>query len=170
MRKPTRTQRRAIVYSVHPGVEMVQKWVADLPTRGDTSFAAVHLDEDGSLLVADYTSPTWVGDVPWVRGQLKPTVVQAVKSVATEGLIGAVLTGIMILATIQASEVIGFASLSNIISNMGAIAAQVLSGLIVLAIGLFLANFVANIVDNTAIPNARGLASLSAKLIAFDQV
>ncbi len=72
-----------------------------------------------------------------------------------------VLTGIMILATIQASEVIGFASLSSIISNMGAIAAQVLSGLIVLAIGLFLANFVANIVDNTSIPNARGLASLS---------
>ncbi|HQR40423.1 MAG TPA: DUF5655 domain-containing protein [Blastocatellia bacterium] len=33
MRKPTRTQRRAIVYSVHPGVEMVQKWVADLPTK-----------------------------------------------------------------------------------------------------------------------------------------
>ncbi|MFN8052269.1 MAG: sialidase family protein [Acidimicrobiales bacterium] len=53
------------------------EWVADLPTRGDTSFAAVHLDEDGSLLVADYTSPTWVGDVPWVRGQLRPTVIGA---------------------------------------------------------------------------------------------
>lgn len=72
-----------------------------------------------------------------------------------------VLIGIMVLATIQASEVIGFASLSNIISNMGAIAAQVLSGLIVLAIGLFLANFVANIIDNTALANSRGLASLA---------
>lgn len=58
-----------------------------------------------------------------------------------------VLIGIMILATIQASEVIGFALLPNIISNMGAIAVQVLSGLIVLAICLFLANFVATIIE-----------------------
>ena len=52
-------------------------WVADFPSRGDTSFAAVLHEDDGSLLVADYTTPPVVGDVPWVRGQLNPTVIQS---------------------------------------------------------------------------------------------
>lgn len=53
--------------------------VADLPSRGDTSFGAVVVDDDGSLVVADYTTPESVGDVPWVRGQLNPTVIQLLR-------------------------------------------------------------------------------------------
>lgn len=53
--------------------------VADLPSRGDTSFAAVVVEDDGSLLVADYTTPEEVGDVMWIRGQLRPTVIGAVR-------------------------------------------------------------------------------------------
>ncbi len=47
--------------------------VLDLPSRGDTSFAAVVPEADGSLLVADYTSPESGGDRMWLRGQLRPT-------------------------------------------------------------------------------------------------
>jgi hypothetical protein len=72
-----------------------------------------------------------------------------------------VVIGIMLLAAIQAAEIVGFGSLSRIITSMGSVAAQVLSGLLVFAIGLFLANFVANMVDNSAIPNARALSTIS---------
>jgi hypothetical protein len=79
------TRKRSALYRLHPdrlggdgtrGDDAVE-WVADLPSRGDTSFAAVVPEDDGSLLVADYSTPVWVGDVPWVRGQLNPTIVQA---------------------------------------------------------------------------------------------
>lgn len=53
--------------------------VADLPSRGDTSFAAVIVEDDDTLLVADYTTPASVGDVMWVRGQLRPTIIQALR-------------------------------------------------------------------------------------------
>jgi hypothetical protein len=36
-------------------------------------------EADGSLLVADYTSPEQAGDHAWVRGQLGPTVVQLLR-------------------------------------------------------------------------------------------
>jgi hypothetical protein len=50
--------------------------VADLPSRGDTSFAGVEHCADGSLLVADYTSPESARDPIWFAGQLQPTVIQ----------------------------------------------------------------------------------------------
>lgn len=53
--------------------------VVDLPSRGDTSFAGVVVEDDGSVVVADYTSPDSVGDVMWVRGQLAPTVIQVLR-------------------------------------------------------------------------------------------
>jgi hypothetical protein len=52
------------------------EWVADLPSRGDTSFAGVEHSTDGSLLVADYTSPESARDPVWFAGQLQPTVIQ----------------------------------------------------------------------------------------------
>lgn len=52
-------------------------WLADLPSRGDTSFGTVVPRADGSLVVVDYTSPLDGPDVPWIRGQLRPTVIVA---------------------------------------------------------------------------------------------
>lgn len=66
------TRKRSALYRLDPDRPSVEH-VADLPSRGDTSFAAVVADDDGSLLVADYRSPTSGGDVMWLRGQLRPT-------------------------------------------------------------------------------------------------
>lgn len=71
-------RKRSALYRVDPDGGAVE-WVADLPSRGDTSFASVTVDDDGSLIVADYTSPESVGDVPWVRGQLRPTVINLLR-------------------------------------------------------------------------------------------
>lgn len=66
------TRKRSTLYRIdadRPGVTPV----VDLPSRGDTAFAAVVPEDDGTLLVADYTSPESGGDVMWMRGQRRPT-------------------------------------------------------------------------------------------------
>lgn len=66
------TRKRSALYRVDPDTPALT-WELDLPSRGDTSFAAVVVESDDSLLVADYTSPSAGGDVMWLRGQLRPT-------------------------------------------------------------------------------------------------
>lgn len=69
------TRKRSTLYRVDPDAGTITP-VVDLPSRGDTSFAAVVPEPDGSLLVADYTSPAASGDPMWLRGQLRPTEIQ----------------------------------------------------------------------------------------------
>lgn len=66
------TRKRSALYRLDPDAGAVHH-VLDLPSRGDTSFAAVVPDDDGTVLVADYRSPAAGGDVMWIRGQLRPT-------------------------------------------------------------------------------------------------
>lgn len=66
------TRKRSALYRLDPDAGAV-RWELDLPSRGDTSFAAVVPEPDGSLLVADYRSPASTGDPMWLRGQFKPT-------------------------------------------------------------------------------------------------
>lgn len=66
------TRKRSALYRVDPDAGTVT-WELDLPSRGDTSFAAVVPEPDGSLLVADYSSPAGGGDVRWIQGQLRGT-------------------------------------------------------------------------------------------------
>jgi hypothetical protein len=66
------TRKRSTLYRVDPDARTVEP-VVDLPSRGDTAFAAIVPEADGSLLVADYSSPARGGDVMWLRGQLRPT-------------------------------------------------------------------------------------------------
>ena len=68
------TRKRSTLYRVDADQGVLEP-VVDLPSRGDTSFAAVVPEPDGSLLVADYTSPASAGDPMWLRGQLRPTEV-----------------------------------------------------------------------------------------------
>ena len=66
------SRKRSALYRLDPDRPSVA-WELDLPSRGDTSFAAVVPEPDGTLLVADYTSSERRGDVMWLRGQLGPT-------------------------------------------------------------------------------------------------
>jgi hypothetical protein len=70
------TRKRSSLYRIDADVASVT-WELDLPSRGDTSFAAVVPEQSGSLLVADYTCPKSVGDVMWYRGQTKRTEIIA---------------------------------------------------------------------------------------------
>lgn len=72
-----------------------------------------------------------------------------------------VLAGIVLMAVIQASEVLGLGALTTAISGLGGVLAQVASGLIVLGIGLWLANLAFSAINGSSIANAGTLAKVA---------
>lgn len=73
------------------------------------------------------------------------------------------LVVIMFFAVIEASDLLGFAELSNLISQMLVFISHIILGLIVFGIGLFLANLVSKTIRTTDADNAPILA-LAAKI------
>jgi hypothetical protein len=74
-----------------------------------------------------------------------------------------VLIGIMLFATIEASDQLGFTTFSGLLTQFMLLAGHILLGLIIFAIGLFLANLVSKAILATATVQAKLLA-LSARL------
>ena len=60
-----------------------------------------------------------------------------------------VLVGVMLLATVAAVEVLAFAALTAIVSGIVAIAGQILIGLVIFAIGLYLANLAFHLITSS---------------------
>ena len=71
------------------------------------------------------------------------------------GLIARV--GVMLVATVAATEVLGIPSLSNLVDGLLTISGQVLSGVVVFAIGLYLANLAQRVVSNSGTPQSQVL-------------
>lgn len=65
-----------------------------------------------------------------------------------------VLAGILLFATIEASEMLGFTILSDLASQFIVFAGQVIIGIIILGIGLFLANVAAKAIKASSLPSA----------------
>jgi len=72
-----------------------------------------------------------------------------------------VLVGLMLSAVIEAANVIGFEVVALAVTQFLAFALQVLVALVILWLGLFLANLAYKVVLNTAGPNAKLLATLA---------
>ncbi|HEX7133316.1 MAG TPA: hypothetical protein VF228_12115 [Iamia sp.] len=80
------TPKRTAVYRIDPEA-LTATWLGDLPSAGDTAFAAVVPSASGDgHLVFNYTSPVRRRWWPWVVGQLRPT---SIYSVEVSGLAGA---------------------------------------------------------------------------------
>ncbi|HET8647124.1 MAG TPA: mechanosensitive ion channel, partial [Vicinamibacteria bacterium] len=75
----------------------------------------------------------------------------------------AVLVATLLFAAIEAAEVLGFAVLADIIRDFTVFAGHVLLGLIILAIGIYLANLVAGLVRGSDIEQA-GLLATAARV------
>jgi len=71
------TPKRCALWEVLPGQRSVD-FVLDLPTRGDTCFPEVLLD-DQDVVLYNYTSAPDGPDVPWIEGQLSPTQIDRVR-------------------------------------------------------------------------------------------
>jgi hypothetical protein len=72
-----------------------------------------------------------------------------------------VLTIIMLFAVIEASEMLNFTQLSNLITEFTTFAMQVILGLVIFGLGLFLANWVANRIKASKKPQADLFAAIS---------
>jgi hypothetical protein len=72
------TPKRTSVYLVDPDTLEVDG-VGDLPSAGDTAFAATVPTDDGAHLCFNYSSPPRHGSWPWVVGQLRPTSISVVE-------------------------------------------------------------------------------------------
>ncbi len=64
-----------------------------------------------------------------------------------------VLAGIMLFAAIEASEMLGFTILSELTSQFIVFAGQVLTGIVILGVGLFLANLAAKAIKASSLPS-----------------
>jgi Conserved TM helix len=69
-----------------------------------------------------------------------------------------VLVGIMLLATVAATDVLKITSLTVIVTGIARICARILGGLVVFAIGLYLANLAYNLIVSTTARQAQILA------------
>lgn len=74
-----------------------------------------------------------------------------------------VLVAIMLFATIEALELIGFESLATLVATFTVFAGQVLLGLLIFGVGLYIANLAANVIWSSAGKNA-GLLALAARI------
>ncbi|NEO45328.1 MAG: mechanosensitive ion channel [Moorea sp. SIO4A3] len=79
-----------------------------------------------------------------------------------------VLIGIIIAGIVAATDVLQIPALTEIVGGVGFIGARVLSGLVVLAIGLFLANFAFNLITGSGARQSNILAQVARiAIIAF---
>jgi len=74
-----------------------------------------------------------------------------------------VLVAIMLFAAIEASRLLGFVLLADLVAQFTAFAGQVILGLIILAIGLYLANLAAKTVQASGVAQA-GMLALAARV------
>ncbi|MCC0177305.1 mechanosensitive ion channel [Waterburya agarophytonicola K14] len=119
---------------------------ADLPTPGEA------LTDDSIELGLGSEQPTMIQTGPVVAAKTPSELV---------GLL--CLVGIMLIATLTAVDILGIPALQEVVSVILAIAAQVLIGVIVFAIGLYLANLAHNLILASGATQA-GLLAQSARI------
>ncbi len=78
------TKKRSALFRIDP-TTLACVHQHDLPSRGDTAFAAVHVLNDDELLVADYSSPLDGPDRSWIWGQRHPTCINLFRVSRTGG-------------------------------------------------------------------------------------
>ena len=72
-----------------------------------------------------------------------------------------ILISVILLSAMQALPMMGLESFAGHIEAFSGVATQVLIGLAILALGMFLANFVANLVKDSGVENANKLAMVA---------
>jgi len=95
-------------------------------------------------------------------GTDQPTMIQSestMDSKTPSELVGLLaLVGIMLVATLTAVDILGIPALKDVVAVILAIAAQVLIGVVVFAIGLYLANLAYNLILSSGTTQSRFLA------------
>ena len=107
--------------------------------------------------LADFTTPTEQRTI--IQSEPTPAAVKTRTPSEIVGII--VLVGIMLFATVAAVNILNIVALTALVAGITVIFGQILSGLIVFAIGLFLANLAYNIITSSGDRQAQILGQVA---------
>jgi hypothetical protein len=94
-----------------------------------------------------------------VQGRIAPTTVPTKTPSEVAGII--VLVGVMLIAALAAIDVLNIPALTALVGGIVVIAGRILAGLVVFAIGLYLANFAFNLITSSGGRQARILGQVA---------
>jgi hypothetical protein len=110
-----------------------------------------------SVLVANLLAGLGFNTIPARLGLARGTATVGERTPSE--IVGAlILVGIMLFASIEAARLLGFAALAQLLADFTVLAGQIILGLIIFALGLYLANLAAELVRDSGVANADLLA------------
>jgi hypothetical protein len=149
---------------------VIGKFVADLVTNILTSLGFNNIFYWLGLQPTPYSTPPVapIEESPVIQelGQVSPTTPRTRTPSEVAGII--TLVGILLFATVAATNVLNFVALTAIVAGLLLVFGRILSGLVVFAIGLYLANLAFNLIASSGNAQARVLAQTARiAIIAF---
>jgi hypothetical protein len=142
---------------------VVSQFIGDLVTNllnglgFNNIFRALGLHSLHQSIDTTTTTPPVQG-VPTARGTIVPSPSKQTPS-EVAGLVARI--GVMLVAAVAATGVLGIDSLTQLVNGLLLIAGQVLSGIVVFAIGLYLANLAHSVVASSGTQQSRTLAQIA---------
>ncbi|MBD2123096.1 mechanosensitive ion channel [Trichocoleus sp. FACHB-262] len=149
---------------------VIGKFVAELVTNILTSLGFNNIFYWLGLQPTPYSAPpvrpTDESPVIQELGQVSPSTPRTRTPSEVVGIV--TLVGILLFATVAATNVLNFAGLTLIVTGLLVVFGRILSGLVVFAIGLYLANLAFNLIASSGNAQARVLAQTARiAIIAF---
>ena len=150
---------------------VIGRFVADLVTNILTSLGFNNIFYWLGLQTSPYTppAPRMSDEIPVIQelGQVSPPTTPRTRT-PSEVMGIVTLIGILLFATVAATNVLNFAALTAIVTGLLLVFGRILAGLVVFAIGLYLANLAFNLISSSGNAQARVLAQTARiAIIAF---
>lgn len=150
---------------------VIGRFVADLVTNILTSLGFNNIFYWLGLQTSPYTppAPRMSDEIPVIQelGQVSPPTTPRTRT-PSEVMGIVTLIGILLFATVAATNVLNFAALTAIVTGLLLVFGRILAGLVVFAIGLYLANLAFNLISSSGNAQARILAQTARiAIIAF---
>lgn len=150
---------------------VIGRFVADLVTNILTSLGFNNIFYWLGLQTSPYTppAPRVSDEIPVIQelGQVSPPTTPRTRT-PSEVMGIVTLIGILLFATVAATNVLNFAALTAIVTGLLLVFGRILAGLVVFAIGLYLANLAFNVISSSGNAQTRVLAQTARiAIIAF---
>lgn len=138
------------------------RFVADLVTNILTSLGFNNIFSILGLPTTRIRQPGTIVETPRDYSAPPETVTAASTGRTPSEIVGiVVLVGIMLFATVAAVDILNIPALTNLVSGIVVIFGRILAGLVVFAVGLFLANLAFNIISSSGDRQAQILGQIA---------
>lgn len=138
------------------------RFVADLVTNILTSLGFNNIFSILGLPTTRIRQPGTIVETPRDYSAPPETVTAATTGRTPSEIVGiVVLVGIMLFAAVAAVDILNIPALTNLVSGIVVIFGRILAGLVVFAVGLFLANLAFNIISSSGDRQAQILGQIA---------